>query len=89
MPCRTAASVSNPVLCGPVRQGGLTATFDDSSIEASVNFEIDSDRRVLAINASDCPRAFAKQLVETPWSGIFADYKDFNGIRVPTRAEVD
>lgn len=66
----------------------LRATFDDGRIRAAVNFEIDRDGRVLGVNAPDRPRAVGKETVETPWSGVFAEYQEFDGVRVPTRAEV-
>jgi hypothetical protein len=52
-----------------------------------VNFEIDTEGRVLSINAPDRPRAVGKSIVETPWSVIVGVYRDVNGIRVPTEAE--
>ncbi len=29
-----------------------------------------------------------KQVVDTPWSGVFGEYREFNGVRLPTTGEV-
>ena len=44
--------------------------------------------RVLGASAPDRPRGLGKTFVETPWGGTFAEYKTFDGLSVPTRAEV-
>jgi hypothetical protein len=34
------------------------------------------------------PRTVGKQVVDTPWSGVFGEYREFNGVRLPTTGEV-
>jgi hypothetical protein len=51
-----------------------------------VDFEIGRDGRPLSCRA-DRPRAVGKQAVVTPWSGTFAEPKEWEGLRVPTRLE--
>ena len=89
MPWRPTGFIDQPNLSWTTAaENLLTATFDDGRIRATVNCKIAGNGRVLAVNAPDRPRTVGKQIVETPWSGVFADYQEFNGIRVPTRAEV-
>jgi hypothetical protein len=70
------------------RSGGLTSVFDDGRIRACVQFDIDVDGRVTGIYAPDRPRAVGRSTLNTPWSGAFSDYKEFDGTRIPTSAEV-
>jgi hypothetical protein len=89
MPWRPTGCSEQPNLSWTSTADGLLrATFDDGRIRAAVNFEIDTHGRVVGVNAPDRPRAVGKEIVETPWSGIFAHYEELNGVRVPIRAEV-
>jgi hypothetical protein len=65
----------------------LRATFDDGRTQATVEFEVDSEGRVLGGAASSRPRVVGKSVVDTAWSGAFAEYKMFERLRVPTLAE--
>jgi hypothetical protein len=53
-----------------------------------VDLEADAEGRVLSAAAPDRPRGLGKTFVATPWRGTFDDYKTFDGVRVPTLAEV-
>lgn len=64
----------------------LRATFDDSKTQVAAEFEVDGDGRVLGGNALR-PRAVGKSVQETPWSGVFAEYRTFDRFRIPTQAE--
>lgn len=66
----------------------LRAVFDNGNTQASVDFDIDADGRVLGGSASSRPRIVGKAVVNTPWSGSFRDYLLFDRVRVPTVAEV-
>jgi len=66
----------------------LRVTFDDGATRCYVGLEVDAEGRVLAAGAPDRPRGLGKTFVTTPWRGTFAEYKTFDGLRVPTRAEV-
>jgi hypothetical protein len=65
----------------------LCATYVDNGTQVAAEFEIDGEGRVLGGFVQGRPRMVGKSVVETPWSGTFADYKTFGGIRVPTAAE--
>jgi Family of unknown function (DUF6920) len=66
--------------------GMLRCAFDDGRTRASVEFAVANDGRVLS--ASACrPRAVGKSAVDTPWCGVFQEYRLLDGTNVPTRAE--
>jgi hypothetical protein len=54
---------------------------------ASVRLRFDDAGDIVAAFA-DRPRLEGKQFVERPWLGLFSDYVELGGVRVPTRAEV-
>lgn len=66
----------------------LRATFDDGRTRGTVEFHVDGDGRVLGVTAPSRPRLVGKDVVNTAWSGAFSDYQTFEGVRVPTSAEV-
>jgi hypothetical protein len=68
--------------------GSLRARYDDGGTQTAVEFEVDHDGRVLRCSAPDRPRLVGKEAVDTPWSGKMSDYAEFDGVLVPTRAEV-
>jgi hypothetical protein len=55
--------------------------------EATVNLEIDAEGRPVACRA-DRPRLVGKRAILTPWSGIFSDFKEYSGLRIPSRLKV-
>jgi hypothetical protein len=66
----------------------LRVTFDDGRTHAMAHFDIDDHGHVLGGSARSRPRLAGKKLVETPWFGIYGDYRQFGNLRVPTVAEV-
>lgn len=88
LPWRPFAFASTSLQWQESGMGELTATFDDRKTRASVVFRVDPEGRVLGVAASRRPRTVGKTVVESPWSGVFGEYRDFNGLRVPTVAEV-
>jgi len=65
----------------------LRARFDDGQTQAEAVFEVNAQGQVCGGSASSRPRMAGKSFVETPWSGIFGEYKLMDGLRVPTTAE--
>ncbi len=89
LPWRPSAFREAPHLRWDVAEAGkLRATFDDGRTPAAVEFEVDDDGTVHSAATSSRPRMVGKTLVETAWSGTFREHKVFDGIRVPTVAEV-
>ncbi len=68
--------------------GRLGATFDDGRVHVAVEFEVDDQGCVRGMSVPGRPRGVGKASVETPWSGRFAEYRAFGGLRVPTAGEV-
>jgi hypothetical protein len=65
----------------------LRVAFDGRTAWATIEFEIDRKGQVLGATAPTRPRIVGKSVLETPWSGTFAEYRMLDGIRVPTKAE--
>lgn len=65
----------------------LRVGFDNAQTRASVLFEVDAKGEVRSAFAPDRPRIIGAAAIETPWSGLFGDYRTFNGCRAPTVAE--
>ena len=66
----------------------LRVTYDDGRTQATLEFEVDAEGRVLGASASSRPCLVGKTVVDTAWSGAFGEYRTFDGLRVPTVAEV-
>jgi hypothetical protein len=64
----------------------LLGSFNDGKTCATLELDIDGDGHVLGGSAVR-PRKVGKSMVETMWSGIYSEYRMFQGIRIPTRAE--
>ena len=86
-PSGFAASVPHLTWSAPAPET-LRANFDDGRTRCHVDLEIDGEGRVLTAGAPDRARGVGAGSVPTPWRGVFADYKTFGGVRIPTRAEV-
>jgi len=67
--------------------GRLRGTYIEGGTRVSVEFDVDADGRVRGGFAPGRPRMVGKAVVETPWTGTFSDYVDFDQVRVPSRAE--
>lgn len=74
----------------------LWHTIDHSTVEVStrvghervaVSVHFDGDGDIVAMSAAARERGVAKKAVATPWSGTFGEYREFDGVRVPTRVE--
>jgi hypothetical protein len=83
------AMVSNPAL--EWRQ------VDESTVEVAtriarervaVQLHFDAAGDIAGMSSDARPRMVGKQVVDTPWSGVFGEYREFNGVRLPTTGEV-
>lgn len=52
----------------------------------TVDVEMSEEGHPLVCRA-DRPRLVGKQMVLTPWSGIGSEFRDWEGLRVPSRVE--
>ena len=71
--------------------------LDESTVEVStlvgrervaVSLFFDGDGDIVAASAEARPRAVGKQVVDTPWGAVVGEYREFDGVRLPTTAEV-
>lgn len=83
------AMVANPAL--ELRQ------VDESTVEVAtriareriaVLLHFDAAGDIVGMSTDARPRMVGKQVVDTPWSGVFGEYRQFNGVRLPTTGEV-
>ena len=83
------AMVTNPALEWRV--------VDESTVEVAtrvarervaVLLHFDAAGDIVGMSTDARPRMVGKQVVDTPWSGVFGEYREFNGIRLPTIGEV-
>jgi hypothetical protein len=88
LPWRPTGFASEAIAWSSPSANTLRASFEDGTIRCFVDLEVDAEGKVLAAGAPDRPRSVGKKFIPTAWRGTFADYKDFGGMHVPTRAEV-
>jgi hypothetical protein len=55
-------------------------------VVARLHFDDAGD--IVAASAEARPRTVGKQVVDTPFRGLFGEYREFDGVRLPTTAEV-
>jgi hypothetical protein len=53
----------------------------------AVTLRFDEAGDIVAISA-ERPRRVDKQVVDTPWSGVFGNYRELDGVRLPSTGEV-
>jgi hypothetical protein len=72
----------------PIDARSARATLLDGGSPASVTFEFDDEGKISGIRAQRYRDAGGGQAVLTPWLGHVGDYREFNGVRIPTSVEV-
>lgn len=60
----------------------------NAATEVSIEFRFNASGEVESIFCPDRFRDVKGTAVATPWEGRFSEYRDFDGIRIPTRGEV-
>jgi hypothetical protein len=53
----------------------------------AVRLELDAGGDITRAYAEARPRPVGKTIVPTPWAGVFGDYQEMRGIRLPTYAD--
>ncbi len=64
------------------------ATLAHSGISVSLEFRFNERAEIAGIYTENRYGKFGDQYVQYPWEGHFSNYRDFEGIRIPTEAEV-
>jgi hypothetical protein len=89
LPWRPLAFAGAPGLAlEAVADDRLRASFDDGRTQATVDLEVDGEGAILGARAASRPRLVGKEIVHNAWAGTFGDYRTFDGVRIPTTAEV-
>ncbi len=65
-----------------------TATLTVGELSATVTFEFDDEGDIASVRSKGRPRGSGENLERVPWGGEFSEYGRFDGVRVPTRAQV-
>ena len=86
--CPAALVVHPSLIWTTVGPGTLRLRDSADPTGAAVDLDLDDAGQPVACR-SDRPRTVGKQTVETPWSAIYADPGEWEGLRVPTRLEAD
>jgi hypothetical protein len=84
-PC--AFSQNGPLSWGAAAPNKLRGAYNDDRTNVSAEFDIDAEGRVIGCMAIR-PRISGKSIIDTPWMGQFRAYREFEGLRIPTEAEV-
>jgi hypothetical protein len=66
--------------------GPLTLRLRDRDASAAIDIDIGDDGRPFGCRA-DRPRMVGKKTVMTPWSASCSEFREWEGLRVPTRLE--
>jgi hypothetical protein len=66
----------------------LRVGLKDHRALTDVTIGIDDSGRVLEVKAEGRPRLIGKDTIATDWRGRFGDYREINGVRMPTRGEL-
>jgi hypothetical protein len=64
----------------------VTTLVGGERVVALLHFDDAGD--IVAASAEARPRTVGKQVVDTPFRGLYGDYREFDGARLPTTAEV-
>ena len=83
------AMVTNPALeWGQVDESTVEVATRIARERVAVLLHFDAAGDIVGMSTDARPRMVGKQVVETPWSGVFGEYREFNGVRLPTTGEV-
>jgi hypothetical protein len=66
----------------------LRATYDDGKTRVAAEFQVGGDGSATTVFAPHRPRLVGSRAVDTPWLATVGGYAVFEGLRVPTEAEV-
>jgi hypothetical protein len=64
----------------------VTTLVGGQRVVARLHFDAAGD--IVAASAPARPRGVGRQAVDTPLRGVYGEYREFSGVRVPTTAEV-
>lgn len=71
-----------------VDERSARATIADGPVAATLLFRFGDDGLVESVRAEARGRTVGRSVVPTPWEGRWMDYREVQGVRVPSRGEV-
>ena len=84
----TALLPQSGVIWEPVAENKAIAHFTKFNISVSLEFTFNNVSEITGIYTKDRYGKFGDKYVKYPWEGRFSDYKEFDGIKIPTKGEV-
>jgi len=84
----TALLPQSGVIWEPVSENKAIAYFIKFDISVSLEFTFNNVGEIIGIYTVDRYGKFRDKYVKYPWEGRFSDYKEFDGIKIPTKGEV-
>ncbi len=72
----------------PVNENTAIAHFKKFDISISLEFRFNNLGEIIGIYTQDRYGKFDNKYIRYPWEGHFSDYKEFDGIKIPTKGEV-
>ncbi len=84
----TALLPQSGVIWEPVSENKAIAHLTKFNISVSLEFTFNNIGEIIGIYTVDRYGKFGNKYVKYPWEGRFSDYKEFDGIKIPTKGEV-
>ncbi|MCF6261874.1 MAG: hypothetical protein L3J98_17255 [Gammaproteobacteria bacterium] len=84
----TALLPQSGVIWEPVSENKAIAHFTKFNISVSIEFTFNNVGEIIGIYTVDRYGKFENKYIKYPWEGQFSDYKEFDGIKIPTKGEV-
>jgi len=85
----TALLPSQGVSWNEIDEYHAEASVTDAGTTVSLEFEFNETGEIVSVYAPRRYREVSGAYEATPWKGRFADYIDFQGYRIPSKAEVE
>ena len=84
----TALLPQSGVTWESVSEKKAIAHFAKFNISISLAFIFNSNNEIIGVYTKDRYGKFGDKYIKYPWEGHFSDYKEFDGIKIPTKGEV-
>ena len=84
----TALLPQSGVIWEPVDDKKAIANFKKFNISISLEFTFNNHGEIIGIYTKDRYGKFGDKYIKYPWEGRFSDYKEFDGMKIPTKGEV-
>lgn len=84
----TALLPQSGVVWESLDENRAIAHFKKFDITVSLEFRFNRSGEITGIYTNDRYGKFGDKYIKYPWEGRFSEYREFNGIKIPTRGEV-